>query len=308
MTVPLLEDLVALRRKYPKIPHDWTPSAGQKSFGDPGNTQDRVEGGRFGPAQGGTATATEERAPSTTPTPEFKSISAAQDYVSSRYGYADFTGIKDEDLPALQSVVATIDRLAAEFPQTTGALNQQGTGETQWRFGGIGTYASPGCPRAVLELGADAWGSTRNSVGGTEDRPYSGPYIWLNPDGFSEGSGLLGEIGFTFGNGVEEAAIHEFAHVVEATTPDAERAFDRALAEVYSYDHPRVSVGRDVSIYAAGNDHRETYAEVFTVLHTDGGLDRLPSAAARERVEDLQRATQEQWEGMQLHPNGVRAL
>lgn len=212
-------------------------------------------------------------------------------YVRLRYGYGDFTGIGEENFLTLQACIAAVDALALLFPQTTNPLS----GAPDSKFQGIGTVLSAFCPPNIKGQMGDDWGATKwvtlHHPDGSFDRA-NGPVIWLNPSVFASGSGLLGDIGFIFARTPLEATIHEFGHVVAALTPQAELQLQRAVYHLYGFAIPRqrISLGRDVSIYALGSSS-EQYAEIFAVLHVAGGLERLKSQAARTRLRTLARLT-----------------
>jgi hypothetical protein len=225
------------------------------------------------------------------------SVQAVADHVQERYGYGDFTGIGAEHLPTLISCVAEIDRLAAVFVHTTVPLPHA----PDSKFYGLGTTLSLHCPPNVKGQMGGAWGATKWTTLHNQDGSFAranGPVIWLNPQVFIEGTGLYGEIGFTFARSPIEATIHEFGHVVADLTPDAEKELQGAVYATYGFgdSHRRTSIGRDVSIYALGSSE-EQHAEVFTVLNAEGGLARLKSDAARTRLRRLGQLTNQRLRG-----------
>lgn len=275
--------------------------------------QPRVPAGEPGGGQwvgeGGNAATAAAAAVGMGRTPRFAGVRNAEVYARKRFGYADFSGLKDSDLPTLQTVIDQIDRLADKYPQTAPSRPDWVTPSSpSWGFGGVGTYDSPECPQKVRDLGQDAWAVTNNgggfdptSIGHQPGNPENvegykatqGPYIWFRPDGFSDiKDSMLGQIGFMLSRNTEEAAIHEFGHVVAATTEDSVGAFGRALYDVYNpAENPRTSIGRDVSVYAADRSHEEGFAEIFLIANTKDGMSRLPSDAARARVARVIRLT-----------------
>ena len=218
-----------------------------------------------------------------------KTLADLSAYVGTRYGYADFTGIPEEDLPVLRDCVAEIDRLTAKFPNTL--VNQSSESGRTWMFTGIGTTSSPECPRNVKELMGDAWGATKGLS------QHGGPRIWLNtasPEIFRDGTGMMGQIGFTLERTSQEAMVHEFGHVVHETERHALANAREAFWSVYGdASKPMRQLGRDLGIYAMGTEE-ERYATFFSALNSPGLIDRLPTEAARNRVHKVQRLTN-QW-------------
>jgi hypothetical protein len=206
-------------------------------------------------------------------TPEFKTVDDAAAYVGSRYGYGDFTGVKESDLEYLHLMIEALDSMSSDYPQLRS--------DPAWMFAGLGTYQSPAVPEVVLELGADAFAVTRNKYG-------KGPMIWFNTLEdrlFAEGTGLMGEIGFTAERSALDAMYHEIGHAVMSVSNPTrvERIFFAARDEIYgSYAKPMTMFMNDTgSIYAGGSSIEEAFATVFYRLNAPGGLDGLSKAAVK---------------------------
>jgi hypothetical protein len=216
-----------------------------------------------------------------------RSVKDAEAYVRGKYGYADFTGIKAEDLPALKDSIAEIDRMAAEFPEALVPNNLEDAERPLypiiWKFNGIGTTSAADCPGNVRDLMGDAWGATKGLS--------SGIRIWINTaegSSFDDGSGDLGLIGFTVGRGAAEAMVHEWGHVLHIKDSHSLQDAQWSIGDVYdSLAKPRRQMFRDTSIYA-GFSPEERYAEIFAVLHTPRAFAER-SAAAKARLLRVQK-------------------
>lgn len=223
-----------------------------------------------------------------------KTIGDLQKYAERRYGYADFTGLRDGDFKDLQLALGEVDRILREYPELISDEPRGFSTGAPWRFTGIGTTKSPDCPRNVRELMGDAWAGTKGLS------QHNGARIWLNveePDIFQGGTGVLGDIGFTLEKTPQDAMIHEMGHVVHITRPHALEKVNDAWWEVYNrdpvrkpgggYTYPRYKPvrqsGRDLGLYSMGSAE-ERYATLFFANNGPGALDRLPSDAARARV------------------------
>ena len=262
------------------IPYTEAFDNGQMYPGDPTGGVDEVAGCSCIMSIDGTADET----------PTFESIAQAEDYLASKYDLGDLTGVQPEDLSTVQDMIAEVDRIVAQYPALTS--------DPEWRFLGIGTYETAGVPGAVLELGSDAFAVTRNTTSFGK-----GPAIWLNTlsEGLlSEGTGMMGEIGFTAEKSAVDAIIHEMGHAVMAVSDyqRVERGFLAYRDEIYgAFKSPLGMFMRDTgSIYAGGPRMEEAFATVFYRLNAPGGLDGL-SKAAIKRLRKLADRLNE-WVGM----------
>lgn len=216
-----------------------------------------------------------------------RSVKAVAAYVRDKYGYGDFTGLKESDLPALKESIAAIDRMAEEFPEALVLDDPDAGGRPDfpiiWKFNGIGTTSSPECPGNVRDLMGDAWGATKGLS--------SGIRIWINTaegSSFDDGSGDLGLIGFTVAKGPAEAMVHEWGHVMHVKYSHSLQDAQWSIGDVYdSFAKPRRQVFRDTSIYA-GFSEEERYAEVFAILHIPRAFAER-SAAAQARLLRVQK-------------------
>jgi GNAT superfamily N-acetyltransferase len=247
----------------------------------------------------------------------YASVPEAEADIRRRFGYADLTGIADEDIESLNEILDEVYRLIEEYPQTMSNERTSGTAsnrfeDKQWRFRGIGTYAADSTPPNVEEQAMDSWATTaprgpRIDIFSPEvpaplhptqdpDQAGWGPYIWIDSENVGDYFSVMSAL-----RDHRDAIVHEMGHVV-AYIGDTRytngherlmREFRWARDEVYEADgikNPRRQWMRDLdSIYGdysidnttAENPEEEAFAELFAVLNAPGLLDETKDGRKR---------------------------
>lgn len=273
---------------------------GQRGGSLPGNVAVSIGRGR---------TARERQAAASGKTPgHFRTIEQAKAWYAGQGLEADFTGITNVE--AVNEIAGEVERLRGEFPWAFEAhpvverdpayYTRERLSKTKdWKFLGMQTYQSEGCPGKIVDLGGDAAAMTEDRS--TLVRDHGGPIIYWNPDTVNRNEeNIYAMIGLTAAPSKNMAGItaHEFGHVIWSkagatpiypytTTPD-EPAWMR-FGEKFEYAVKRVGITRrmlkqNISWYATTND-KEAFAEIFAVMqHPEG---QRMSQAFRNRLDRL---------------------
>ena len=237
---------------------------------------------------------------------QFRTIDQATRWFAGQGLEADFAGVTNVE--AVNEIAGEVDRLRGEFPWAfeahpiiadTGNFRNRLSETEDWKFLGVKTYESEGCPGKIVDLGGDAAAMTEDRS--TLTRDHGGPVVYWNPDTVNRNEeSMYAMIGLTAAPSKNLAGImaHEMGHAIWSvaaarpdypytTTPD-EPAWMR-FGEKFGYAMNRVGITRrmlkqNVSWYATTKD-KEAFAEIFSVMqHPEG---QKMSKAFRTRLDKL---------------------